>query len=403
MRCMLHLAVAALAAVTPPAVSAISLHRTPEYRLPADERVEEETWVLSGDVHLEGSASRDLFLKGTNAVLNGTFDQAVWCWAHTLSMSGHVAGVTRIAGVKSIVFSGRAEQGLVALGGSIVLEAGADIGEYGILAAETVITEADIRGDVLIIASTVHLGGSITGKARIVAEEISVRPDTVIGGALEYTRSKELIVSDDIAIGGGLVQRGLEDLLPAAGTPKPAFNILGLQLLFLFNAVLCSFLFLLLLPRLAGQAAHNLRAAPGRCLLIGSGVLLLTPLVLQGLFFSRLAILAALVCAGFLLLLLYFSKTVWAVLLGSQLLRKTGAQKLHTIMLSTFVGLLLLYAINMIPFIGPVLWLIVIGTGIGALVMAIVQSQLLPAFNQSQAGPPPLSKPNQPETGNSEA
>jgi len=324
----------------------------------------EETWISAENVTISGEALDDLFTVSTLLDLRGVFMGDVWGGGDSVSADGIFNDNLRLIG-RTVQVSGTLNGSLVAMGNTVKIEPTATIEKSMICIGESVVTEGTIRGDVRIFAQNVTLNGEFAGDVSITAQEVVILPGTIIGGNLTYTAPKELILSQSVTLGGELTRTF--DTAPAKQLFKS--NLIG-HFMFGLAALVTGLVFIGLFPRYSGGSFHALNRSRGICMLIGFAALFMLPITAFILLFTFIGTPLSILLFLFYLILLYLSKIIVALTLGSALLRRKEFRK-QKAAAPLALGLLIIYALTAFVVASMLINILIAMIGLGALLVGL--------------------------------
>lgn len=218
-----------------------------------------------------------------------------------------------------------------------------------------------VTGDVIAFHGPVRvLGGRVNGDVTSATDPITVGPRGFVGGDLQYGDEKP-IIAPGARVGGDVKEFTVTDTNPFSGF---AFTLLW-WLAVTVSTLVLGLVMIALWPRAADAAAAAWARSPGP--VIGWGVLFFFG-------FPVVAVIALVTLVGiplgiglFLALApLYFVGYVTAAFLLGRLLIKAPSSRI----VAFLVGLLILQVISLVPFLGPLMWVVATVIGLGALVVA---------------------------------
>ncbi len=348
---------------------AIDFIATNAFQTASEQIFADELCVVAGIAETEGTFKNDLFISsGGQLLLNGTYEGNIWGAAGGGAiLNGQCERNLRLAG-KSIQIDGEVGGNLMAIAETIILTTNAIIAGNAGLVGNSIILEGNIKGNVSISSARVTtLGGSIGGDAKVVSPDILFSRETRILGNLTYMANKELVPSE------GVVAGKVERTYP----PSPySIERLTRIAMWFFAAFLAGVPFIAFFPMTTAMASQLVRKSPWKCLLVGfiaSGALPVLGIMCAS------AIIG--IPLGALILttwgvMLYLSRIVMGLVLGSLILRAVGTS-IGQVLLAMAVGLAIIYAATMIPAIGLPLQMTVVWMGMGALILALLQKRRL--------------------------
>ncbi len=352
-------------------VHATDFLATNVYRVAAGQTITDEQWVAAGIAETDGIFKNDLFISsGGQLALNGTYEGNIWGAAGgDATLGGRCERNVRLAG-KSVRIDGSIDGNVIAIAETIIATTNAVIGGNARLIGTSIILEGSIKGNASITAArVVTLGGTIGGDARVNAPDILFSRETHIGGDFSYSADKELMPAEGVL--GGELERIVPQSQPLFSTAR-----LASRAMWFLAAFLAGVPFIAFFPMTTAMASQLARKAPWKCLLVGflaSGALPVIGLVCAS---SIIGIpLGALALASWGIML-YLSRIIVGLVLGTSILRSTGAS-ISRVLLAMALGLAIIYLTTMVPSIGVPVQIAVAWMGMGALILAMIQKRRL--------------------------
>jgi len=291
--------------------------------------------------------SEDLQAVGGTVVVRGTVDGDLQAFAGTvvLAESGTVTGsVEGAAG--SVTIAGEVGEDVGIAGGSIEI-------------ADT----ATIAGDVDVGSGSFSLDGRVDGTVRVGAGSILLGSSASVGGDFLY--DGELQQAEGATVDGEVRQDSSISGAEFEGLPMVAgwlFTAYSLALTFVFGAIL-----LLLLPGVAAGAVFDSQERPARTAGAGLLALLGGPALFVALLLTVVGIPLALLWILVYVLLLLVGFVLGEYAVGAWLLSLADYENRWVALL---VGVLVVFALGRVPFVGGIVELVVLLLGLGALATA---------------------------------
>ncbi len=352
-------------------VQAINFIATNTYQVLTGQVIEDEQWVLANRVETEGTFENDLFLTSGNELqLHGTYQGNIWGAASEGAiMDGECQRNVRLSG-KTVRINGMVGGNVMAMAETIIIGTNATIKGDIRLYASSIIQEGTVLGNVNITAARiVTLGGTIRGNATLTTPDVLFSREAKLEGNLAYTANKELFPAE------GVVEGTIERVVPKA---EPLFSMSRLtsRAIWFFGAFLAGIPFIALFPMTTAMAAQLARKSTWKCLAIGflaSGALPIFGIM------SLSSIIG--IPLGTLLLaawgiMLYLSRIIMGLVLGTLILRNMGTS-IGRVILSMALGLAIIYFTTVIPSIGMPIQMTVIWLGMGSLILALLEKRRL--------------------------
>jgi len=341
---------------------------TKKFELNETETLRDEWWVTASEVHLHGTAENDVFMLSASNRITGTLRQDLWVLAEHVEVSGTVNDDLRGL-ARSAALRGHVGGDLMILGDTVQLADRSRIrGDVALLGAH-VITRGTIDGSARMVAKRLTVGGTIAGSLRVVADTLTVMGNTTIGGDLEYTSPKELILDETVQVGGDVIRT---EEVPAQ---LPYHRVLWMQGFLFLSALAVGTPFAAIFPRLTGRTVRLIRRSPWKCGLAGLVTFCLLPLLSLLACLTVIGIpLGVLLAIGFIAAL-YLSKIFVGLTVGGILLRRGGPQPFSRVFVALVVGLLALYLLTLFPLAGTLIWLAIAFFGMGGLLLGLLGTE----------------------------
>ncbi|MEZ5552283.1 MAG: zf-HC2 domain-containing protein [Pseudomonadales bacterium] len=334
--------------------------------VPAGETIDDTLLVHADNILIEGTVTGDLIAFGERVTVRGVVGGNLLVGGEELDIEGQVSGSVISFGEKVTIRSTSLGGNLFGAGETLTLHSGARVAGNAFMAGREVDVQGVIERDLL--AGTEHLDllGSVDGNLSIYARSADLADSARVGGDLtgKLERLESLVLADGALVAGTT----RIDVWPEE--PSRYLNLdyyLGQTVLFL--ATLASGLVLFALF----PALRSLRIQSGAELLIAAGfgavTLIATPVLAVVAVVTLIG--APLGIATFLLWLmcLYAAIIVVASFIGNLLLAGRGpATDNQARVLPLLMGLVIVFVLINLPFLGGPLRLLTIVVGLGLIV-----------------------------------
>lgn len=375
--------------VLPLTASAIELRKAENFTVAAAQTISNELWLAADNVKFQGTAQRALFLQTLKADLTGQFHRDVWALGDTLQFSGQADQALRVAARRSVQIAGRIGGGTMAVGETVQVQKAAQISEDAVLVGQEVIFEGTVSNRLVALGNKISLAGHVGGTARLIADDITLMPGTVVEGDVIYTSSKELFAGAGVIIGGKMTRQSKANI----GLNLPGLTAtqwLLVQLSLFLAALFVGLPFVALFPLFTTRAVARLRTQPNKCLLTGAITLALLPMLGVMSIATWVGLPLGTLLLGAFAGLLYLSKIIVAIPLAGRVLSFRGSANRPLSALPVLaLGLFLLYLGAALPIVGFVVSLGAVLYGMGALALALLSGEKSLLVN-TPAEPPPL-------------
>jgi cytoskeletal protein CcmA (bactofilin family) len=356
----------------PPRGEAAEIRKTDgDYTLPAGETVANDLIVMAVDIRIEGTVEGDLMAFGQSVVVEGTIRGDVLAFCQRARVAGRVEGSVRTAS-QTLDVTGSVGRNVTSGGQTLDLGDAAEVAGSVIAAGETVTIDARVGRDLLAAAARHRLGGTLGGSALLAGEALDVGSTAEVRGTTRFYGSRQPTVSASARLSSPVETHIVES--------RPRSRSLGYywrRLLFWGAAFVLGMSVILLMPRFFGEAVGSL-ASWGTAL--GAGFLSLVAVPVAALVLSVTIVGLAVGLTAFFLyaLALYAAQVFTGAWIGSQLLGSASSPGEWVKRLA--LGLLLLRAVWLVPYIGGLVWLVATILGLGAVTLTVWRrSQVAPA------------------------
>lgn len=256
---------------------------------------------------------------------------------------------------------------LVAAGGTLTLTNKASIAHAALLTGGQVIVDGRIGKGARIYAGTITLSGQIDGNTRLYGREIKLLPGAKIIGDLSYASPNPLSQDQAGQVTGSITREKTPEGWQSQAAGKRSF--LWFHPIFILSMLLAGALLYLLFPNAVRGAEAVINAHPGKSFLIGLALLFTIPPAAILLMITIIGI-----PVGFILLLLYplcwlLGYLAAAFFIGGKIsnaLKQPVTLSVGRWVLFLLLALVILAILSMLPFIGGLIVLCALMTGLGA-------------------------------------
>ncbi len=391
-------------------VGAVETRGGDEVVIGPDEVIEDDLYVAANEVLVDGTIQGDLIAFGSSITVNGTVEGDLVAAGRSVEIDGAVEDDARIAG-QALLLGEDAEvsDDLVAASFSLENEPGSAVGGTvlyaGYQALLAGVVDEDFNGAVNALELDGEVGGDVDAEvdgeddgpppalfapqvqAPPVEPGLTVTESARVGGNLTYASGAEARISPAAQIGGEVVR---EDRPDAEEEPARtlADEVLD-SLRSLLALLLVGLLLMWVAPNWTRRLAETIQARPlaslgwgvlGFIIFIALAVAVLLATVLLAVIFGLLTL------GGVVLLIIglgvfaeialvlafsisvgYLAQIVVSFLVGRLLLERVQPDRAAGRVLPLVVGLILYVVLTTIPVLGPLIGLVVVLLGFGAI------------------------------------
>ncbi|MGD8190607.1 bactofilin family protein [Brevibacillus ginsengisoli] len=343
--------------------------------------VDQGSFVLSSDATYPG----DLFVNAQKAVIDGKVDGDLYVFAESVQINGEVKGDV-IAFAANTLVHGKIDGNLRAITQHAIIDGTITRNISSFNQNLLVSPGAHVLGSVMTFAESLDIKGKVNREANGFVNVMRVGGE--LGQGTSFMRVNNLTIDSTAKINGDLVYSAPARAVihPGAAVngqerftldqPKEKSSFTFLPVLFLLMSLLSTIMIWLLLRFLFPKALHQIhRQFDGEWTpLFGLGALFIfgVPIISIILLLSIIGIPISLTLFFSLFILFYVSKIFIGTWLGSRI-AKRFQWPLHPLM-AEFLGVLVVYGVLQIPFLGWLLNLIITMLFLGASATAIRHS-----------------------------
>ncbi len=357
-----------LTLVGAPAAFAADFRTDTSISIGEDEVIDDDLYLIGTTVTINGTVNGDVFAAGNSLSVNGTVNGNVYLLGQDVSISGTVSQGARIT-ANNVSISGSIGEDLLLLGNSTTVHGNANIGRDLIVTVDSLTLDGTVQRRLAGNAQTVMLNGSVGSNVDIGVEDLTVTEDASIGGDLTYRSETEAEISSGAEIGGDLTLEMTDDVEVDTGfsLDSVALGIVGLIMAAVYGTVL-----LVVFPRLTVTASNQLLENPVMSIGMGIVFLIVIPIVAVLVMITVVGI-----PLGLIALLLYgialFSAQVFVGLTIGRLIFSffADANRRMIQFFGLLIGLLILFGISFVPYLGSWAPLIIAILGLGGLMLAV--------------------------------
>ena len=358
-----------IAIISAPAAFAADFRTDTTISIGDGEVINDDLYLLGTTITVNGTVNGDVFAAGTSITINGTVNGNVSLAGQDVTIGGSVSQGGRVA-ANSVSVLGSVGQDLLLLANSTAVHSGALIGRDLILTVSSLTLDGAVERRVAGIADTVTLNGSVGSEVDISVSTLTIADGASIGGDLTYRSENDAEIASGAQIGGEMTHEmtaETDDTDVGFSINSIVVGIVGLIMAAVYGTVL-----LVVFPRLTVAASNQLLENPVMSLGMGIVFLIVVPIV------SILVMITVIgIPLGLIALLLYgialFSAQIFVGMTIGRLILSFFADGRKRLIqfFGLLIGLLILFGISFIPYVGPWAPLIVIIFGLGGLMLAV--------------------------------
>jgi cytoskeletal protein CcmA (bactofilin family) len=364
-------------AIPPVASAAETKHGDPNYTLPAGEEVKTDLIVFADRTQINGNVDGDLIVWSRSVTVTGHITGDVICFSQELTVGGPVDGNVR-AFAHTVTINNKVGKNVMVFAGEMNLRDTANVGGTITLFTGDAELNGHVAGDLLAFGGNFDINGVLGHDAAFQSDTLSIGPSGEIKGRTKFQGSREAEVSPNAKLASP-IEFTLKKHEHGRNYSSPRFywhQTLLWGASFVFGLVL-----LLLAPGFffdAGRACRKIAQS------IGFGLLFLfaTPIAAIIVCITIVGLGVGISTLFLYAIAIYSAKVFVGSWLGERILGEgigVGAA-----LGRLALGLVILRAVGMLPYIGGWISFAVVAWGLGAIVLALyryMRPQLAPAIS----------------------
>jgi cytoskeletal protein CcmA (bactofilin family) len=330
--------------------------------VPAGTTVSDDVYAFGDRVDVAGAVSGDLLAWAGDIVIGGRITEDALLAGGSVRIAGTVGDDLRAAGGELVIGGNIADNASVA-GGDITFSQSSRIGRDLQVAGGTIRLDGTVARNALIAGGEVTVNGTVGGDVQADVGTLRVGPNAVIRGKLTYTSDRRADIDPGARIAGGVEFREKEEP-ERRGLPFVFMFIWWL--LTLLALFLVGILLIALAPKMSADVADRILRSPGLSVLVGFVTSIVMPVIGVAVMLTVIGIPLGFLILALYVILLYLSRVYIALAVGRWLVAKAGRPD-ASLYADLALGLLILWILFAIPFVGWALHLIAVWFGLGGL------------------------------------
>lgn len=335
--------------------------------IPSGQTVDQTLFIAGHSIDIAGTVNGDIFCAGQTVNITGIVNGDVLCAGQSVNVSGTVHGSVRLAG-QDVLVGATVDRSMAAAGQDVTLEAGGTIAGDASLAGQSTTVNGNINRDLAGAAGAMVLNGVVGRNVHTRASSLALGSTAKVNGDITYVSMSELSRANGAQVLGTITHTEPTRVMRRMGYPRPFANAWFALYLFLTLLVL-SILLAVLLPWLFQSATRIAMHAPLKVFLVGVVSSIVVPVIIGVLFVSFIGLPFGILLGIAWLLAAAIAGPLAAYYLGRLVLRSHPTN----VLLVMLVGASILLLLDMVPFIGVIIWLIAEWFGLGMMVLQLAR------------------------------
>ena len=322
----------------------------------------------------------NLYTAGANITVEGKVTGDVICAGQSVNINGAVGGSVRAAG-NSVNINGQVARNIMIAGASVILGSDAQAGWDMLIAGAVGEIRGKVGRDLYGVAASMIISGEVNGDVRLKIDDkieskrrgvglndnktkLKIEDTAKINGGLIYTAEGKAQISSSTSIVGKVTH----NLPKLKNTKKLALmGLVWVRTYSIFSSLIIGLVLISFWRGRIKDLTDVMQVKAGASIGWGIAVMFLTPVILILLLLTIIGIHLALMLLGIWLIFICVSKILTGILAGRIILEKFWKQKKDNLILAMIIGIVALWIIFSIPFVGWILFLIATWWGLGGI------------------------------------
>ena len=335
-------------------------------RVPEGETRQGDLYAGGELVEIAGRLEGDLIAGAQRIRVTGPVTGDIFAAGRTVDIRGPVGDSTRAA-AEQVTVSSTIDGDLVVAGNRCQVLDGAHVTGGVLAGCATVQLDGTVDGTVRTGGGEVIVTGTIGGDAIIRADRLSLAPTAQIVGQLDYESRTPLTPEEEARVGGAINFDEIVDDEDDSGSAAGSFLFWGWQTgAALLAGLIAVALFRRVIPRAVSAIAENTTVGA----LLGFAAFLMVPAGAIIIMITVIGVPVGVLSILLFLVALYVAKLPIAAWAGGQLLARAGMAEASPY-LAMALGVVVLYVLFALPYVGWLIWLGATWLGLGAMVLGV--------------------------------
>ncbi len=380
---LLALALLGVQASAAPPAQALEMRGGDVVTIPAGTTINDDLAATGQSITIAGQVTGDVYAFGSNVTVTGTIDRDLIAAAQRITIDGVVNGDVRAA-AQDVVINGRVEGNVTSGSQYLTLGRQGQVAGSVLGGAQSILVQGQVDRGVTAGASTLQIAGAVGGNVDARVETLLIDPSARIAGQLSYRSQSEAVIPVGTVAGGVQFQQTERqnrdrDRQEQRGPFAGFFGFFSL--VWLVGSIIAGVLLVHFLPGFAAGTVDQVRERTLPSLGLGLVALFVVPLAVLFIAITLIGLpIAFLVGVGYVVALyvgwLLLGLAVGVLLL--ELVRRRNATLRADPRWLVILGLVVLYVLTHLPYVGGLAAFVGLCLGLGALLLQLAAERRQP-------------------------
>lgn len=333
-----------------------------------------DIWVAGAEIMINAEVKGDIFAAGNNITISGPVQGNVSAAGSNVLIESEVGGSVRLAG-SNIKIKNKVSKNIYAFGSNVKIEQQAETGMHARLAGNFVNILGKINGNLDVDGSKVILNSQVDGSVNAnlgQAGTFLLEESALVKGDVIYSSEEDLKLKEGALIEGETVKKA-----PEVRVIKEKFWTKGFffkRIISLFSLLVLGLILVSLLRKKVLEVTKRMLKKPGASLGWGIVFSIVIPVVSFFLLFTLIGLPLAFIVMALYIIALYIAKVFAGIALGYWLMKYfVERKKLQpakgevNLMWAMVLGIVVLFILISIPFVGWLIKFLAVWWAFGAL------------------------------------
>jgi cytoskeletal protein CcmA (bactofilin family) len=345
-----------VALLIPSAVFAFNVKTADSVYIKKDEVVEGTLYVVSKNITIEGVVNGDLVALAQNITVKGKVIGDIISASQNLSVEGEVGGNIRSIANTIILIDTTVKRNANLVGTNVLIGENSNITWDALILAGVAEMRGTVQGSLHGVVDKLLISGNVNKDVSFTINQnndyyqggpIEIADDSNIKGDLSYSYSENLNINKSLVAGA----INFNEKIVENHWQKNIWNFI----ISVFSALVVGLVFLSISKNEMTIIQEKVNTKYGRSLMIGLGVLFLTPIVSIILMMTIIGMPLGFIMLILWFIMLYFAQIMVGLGLGKQIRERIFKAKQKNIMADLIVGVTVLCLLFAIPMFGGVI------------------------------------------------
>lgn len=320
----------------------------------------------------EASTNHDLYAAGDSVTIDAseTVNGNAFVFGDTVTVNGQIGGDLFVVANTLNIDGGQIYGNVFAMANTITLN-GLIYDLYAVCDTLNVAYDGLTYRDLKVTCNTASINGVIGKDVNIEARKsLTIESDCYIYGNLNYSAQSEIAVADGLVMG----DINYSDLSVTSSSGSVLGYLISLLTILVFTLVVW-LVASKLAPKFYGRLTSMEPKKMALSILIGLLAIIITPIIIMLLMMTVIGMPVALSLLAIYMIAVVLSFAMAVMGIAAKLAQKVKSLAKLNNLLAVIIVTIVLWALSLIPYAGPVIFFIVILTGFGMLILSVLNKK----------------------------